>query len=173
MSSKESRKRLYKQSRAATGMNKASWANLFSLGAGKGAAEVDKKEKNDDQPGSRGVNMPEALASGYIEYFFSQGYDMENTSFDENGKVLFVPNLSLNDMKKTDNQLLNQDIEKLCDHCKTDTQRTDIGFGFSMLVELCKNGTPPLEAMTQVEGHYKLSSETKALMLPLINKYLK
>lgn len=91
MSSDESRKAIYKRSRATTGINKRQWARLFSLGQEKGATEVDKKEKAIGEANSRGVNMPEALASGLLEYFYRQGYDVEKMEFDGDGNIVNIP----------------------------------------------------------------------------------
>lgn len=91
MSSIESRKEIYKRARDTTGMNKRQWGKLFSLGEVKGATEVDKKEKNVGQAGGRGVNMPEALAAGLIEFLYNEGYDIENMDFNEDGEITNIP----------------------------------------------------------------------------------
>lgn len=93
MSTSESRKVIYKRARATTALSKRDWSKIFSLGVEKGIAEVDKKEKYTEQSGSRGVNMPEALSSGLIEFLHKEGYDLSRIEFDDLGNLLTIPKL--------------------------------------------------------------------------------
>lgn len=91
MSTEDSRKAIYKKARAATGINKRQWARLFHLGEFKGAAEVDKKEREPGAMNSRGVSHSDALAAGLLRYLHQEGRDVANIEFDEDGMVKLVP----------------------------------------------------------------------------------
>ena len=93
LSQDKARKALYKSAREEMGINKRQWARLFNLGELKGAADVQKKELPTDQPLSRGVNKPEALASALLLFLHKKGYDVESITFDEKGYLANVPRL--------------------------------------------------------------------------------
>lgn len=77
---------MYTQSRIKTGCDQSEWARLFNLGSNKGQSHVSDKET-----GSRGVNMPEALASQLLALLDSQGFDVKNIQFDDNGYITHMP----------------------------------------------------------------------------------
>lgn len=95
MQNTDTKKAIYRDSRAHTGLNKRQWGRLFALGNLKNTDQVVSHKENLEQPGknttSKGVNMPEALASQLLVFLHDQGFDIEKIQFDKNGRVTEIP----------------------------------------------------------------------------------
>jgi len=89
MASAEIKQHMYKDARKKAKCDQAQWARIFNLGAQKGQHHVSFKES-----GSRGVNMPEALASQLLSFIAEQGFDVKNIKFDADGFITEVPKSS-------------------------------------------------------------------------------
>jgi len=97
MSTVEIKKAIYRDSRAHTGLNKRQWGRLFALGNPKNTDQVVSHKENPERPGrdttSKGVNMPEALASQLLTFLYDQGFDIANIEFDDSGRIKKIPKL--------------------------------------------------------------------------------
>ena len=95
MSSGDIKKTIYRDCRTHTGLNKRQWGRLFALGNRKNTDQVVSHKENTEQPGkgttSKGVNMPEALASQLLSFIHDQGFDIANIEFDDKGKIKNIP----------------------------------------------------------------------------------
>lgn len=91
MSTKEDRKEIYRECRAATGLSDRRWAHLMFVGGRGGVREVHKKERDGDMNSSRGVSMPEALAAQLLKFLHDEGYNLMDIGFDESGRMQGVP----------------------------------------------------------------------------------
>lgn len=95
MPTNDTRKTIYRESRAHTGLNKRQWGRLFALGRTRNSHQVVGHKENPAAPGpdttSKGVNMPEALAAQLLVFLHDQGFDIEAVSFDEEGRVQTIP----------------------------------------------------------------------------------
>lgn len=95
MSSIDIKKTIYRDCRAHTGLNKRQWGRLFALGNVKNTDQVVSHKEKPEQPGkgttSKGVNMPEALASQLLSFLYDQGFDITNIEFDGEGKIKSIP----------------------------------------------------------------------------------
>lgn len=98
MSGVDIKKAIYRECRAHTGLNKRQWGRLFALGSLKNTDQVVSHKENPAKPGpgttSKGVNMPEALASQLLAFLHDQGFDIEKIVFDENGKIVAISKCS-------------------------------------------------------------------------------
>lgn len=95
MISKERKKQIYMDARVATGCSQNDWARLYTLSQigqakhrQKGQPVVYQKEND-----KKGVNLPECLAAELLRFMYSQGYDVKNIQFGEDGGLLSVPKL--------------------------------------------------------------------------------
>ncbi len=91
----DSKKAIYRDCRAHTGLNKRQWGRLFALGNLKNTDQVVSHKENPERPGkgttSKGVNMPEALAAQLLAFIHDQGFDVAGIEFDESGKIKQIP----------------------------------------------------------------------------------
>lgn len=95
MSNDDTRKAIYREARAHTGLNKRQWGRLFALGRTHNTHQVVGHKENPAKPGpgttSKGVNMAEALASQLLVLLHDQGVDIEGLRFDEKGRLTSIP----------------------------------------------------------------------------------
>lgn len=91
----DTKKAIYRESRAHTGLNKRQWGRLFALGREKNSDQVVGHKENPTPPGpnttSKGVNLAEALASQLLVFLYNEGYDISKIQFDETGRIVDVP----------------------------------------------------------------------------------
>lgn len=91
MSNKDSQKQIYRNCRGKTGLTPSQWGHLFTLGGTGGHKEVGKKELQSGEPNSRGVNMPEALASQLLLKLDKEGFDITSIVFNDDGLIKRFP----------------------------------------------------------------------------------
>lgn len=96
MSNKDTQKQIYRDCRNKTGLKPSQWGHLFSLGGTGGHKEVGKKELQSGEANSRGVNMPEALASQLLLKLDTEGFDIASINFNEDGLIIYFPKKSEN-----------------------------------------------------------------------------
>ncbi|WP_025562883.1 hypothetical protein [Psychromonas sp. SP041] len=89
MSKKERNRQHYLEARKSTGCSQNEWARLFNLDSKAGAGCRQKGQPNvaAKEAGTKGVNMPECLASELLRHFHGLGYDVKNIEFNEEGKI--------------------------------------------------------------------------------------
>lgn len=90
------RKRVYRERRNETGLNRPQWGRLFQLGDSKNASQLVYRKECEASEGKSHplkVNKAEALAAELLTLLHRKGFDLNSIEFDDEGTITGIAKL--------------------------------------------------------------------------------